>query len=42
MIENSSQTVKEISDDKEIENSTVIKKIFVPNKILNIVVSKNE
>ena len=26
MIENSSQTVKEISDDKEIENSTLEKK----------------
>ena len=31
-----------ISVSEQIQNSVIVKKIFVPNKILNIVISKNE
>jgi leucyl-tRNA synthetase len=34
------KNIKSVND--QIEHSTIIKKIFVPNKILNIVISKNE
>mgnify|MGYP006154727695 CR=1 FL=1 len=30
------------SVNEQIQNAIIIKKIFVPNKILNIVISKNE
>ena len=37
------EEVKNIkSVNEQIQNSVIIKKIFVPNKILNIVISKNE
>ena len=31
-----------ISVSEQIQNSVIVKKIFIPNKILNIVISKNE
>ena len=37
------EEVKNIkSVNEQIQNAVIIKKIFVPNKILNIVISKNE
>ena len=40
------EVMKEVKNIKsvneQIQNSIIIKKIFVPNKILNIVISKNE
>ena len=34
------KNIKSVND--QIQNSVIVKKIFVPNKILNIVISKNE
>ena len=40
------EVMKEVKNIKsvneQIQNSIIVKKIFVPNKILNIVISKNE
>ena len=40
------EVMKEVENIKsvneQIQNSVIVKKIFVPNKILNIVISKNE
>ena len=37
------EEIKNIKNvNEQVTNSTIVKKIFVPNKILNIVISRNE
>ena len=34
------ENIKNVND--QLKNSKILKKIFVPNKIMNIVITKNE